>query len=69
MLLPQLIILVFFIYLLIIFYFSYFNSLVKEEVSADVDYLLMSTSIESEKEIGSFDDIILTMIMFVYIFG
>lgn len=69
MLLPQLIILIFFIYLLIIFYFSYFNSLVKEEASVDVDYLLMSTSIESEKEIGSFDDIILTMIMFVYIFG
>lgn len=69
MLLPQLIILIFFIYLLVIFYFSYFSSLVKEEASVDVDYLLMSTSIESEKEIGSFDDIILTMIMFVYIFG
>lgn len=69
MLLPQLIILILFIYLLIIFYFSYFNSLTKEEASVDVDYLLMSTSIESEKEIGSFDDIILTMIMFVYVFG
>jgi len=29
----------------------------------------MSTSIESEKEIGSFDDIILTMLIFMYIFG
>jgi hypothetical protein len=69
MLLPQLIILVFFVYLLVIFYLSYFTSLTKEEASADTDYLLMSASIESEKEIGSFDDIILVMVVLLYVFG
>lgn len=69
MLLPQLLILVFFGYLLVIFYLSYFTSLTKEEASADTDYLLMSASIESEKEIGSFDDIILVMVVLLYVFG
>jgi len=69
MLFPQLIILVFFSYLLVIFYLSYFTSLTKEEASADTDYLLMSSSIESEKEIGSFDDIILVMVVLLYVFG
>ena len=45
------------------------TSLTKEEASADTDYLLMSASIESEKEIGSFDDIILVMVVLLYVFG
>lgn len=69
MLFPQLIIIVFFGYLLVILYLSYFTSLTKEEASADTDYLLMSASIESEKEIGSFDDIILVMVVLLYVFG
>ena len=69
MLVPQLLSLVFFAYILIIFYLSYFTTLTKEESSVDTDYFLIATSVEAEKEIGSFDDIILVMIVLLYVFG
>jgi len=65
----QLLILVFFAFLFVSFYFSYFNSFVKEDNTIDVDFLLSSLSVESEKEISSFDDMILAAIVLVYIFG
>jgi len=68
-LVPQLIFLIFFATLFIIFYFSYFNNANKEEVTIDADYLVSAGSVESEKEITSYDDIVLALIVIIYIFG
>jgi hypothetical protein len=35
----------------------------------DNDYLISSGTVEAEKEITSFDDIILAVIILIYIFG
>ena len=68
-LLPQLLFIIFACTILISFFFSYFTSSVKEENFIDSDYLITSASLESEKEIGSFDDIILALPIVIYIFG
>lgn len=68
-LLPQLLFITFACTILISFFFSYFTSSVKEENFIDSDYLITSASLESEKEIGSFDDIILALPIVIYIFG
>jgi len=65
----QLIAMIFFCFLFISFYFSYFNTSLKEDNQNDVDFLLNSLTVESEKEISSFDDMILAAIVLVYIFG
>lgn len=69
MLLPQLLILLYTVFLFISFYFSYYFSSVKEESTIDSDYLAASVTIESEKELGSIDDMLLCTIVIVYIFG
>jgi hypothetical protein len=51
------------------FYFSHYNTSVKEESFIDNDYLLSSLTIESEKEIGSLDDLLLGLVVLVYMFG
>lgn len=68
-LLPQLLFILYFCVILVVFYFSYFTSSVKEENFIDSDYLISSASLECEKEIGSFDDIILSLAIITYIFG
>lgn len=55
--------------LFIITYFSYFTNPFKEENFLDSDYLSASASVEAEKEISSFDDMILTFIVLFYVFG
>ena len=65
----QYLFLLFFCLGFIIFYFSYFTNPYKEENFIDSDYLVASASVEAEKEISSFDDIILTFIVLFYIFG
>jgi hypothetical protein len=69
MLFPQFILTIYFVGLIIVFYFSFFTSSTKEESLIDADFMLTSTAVESEEEIGSFDDMIIAGIMFVYIFG
>jgi len=66
---PQLLFLLFLCVLFINFYFSFFMSYVKEESLIDTDYLNASISVESEKEISSFDDMMLACIILIYIFG
>jgi hypothetical protein len=66
---PQLLLLIFFAALFISFYFSYFSSATKEESTIDTDYLVASASVEAEKEISSFDDMILAFVVLFYIFG
>jgi hypothetical protein len=60
---------VFFSVIFIVFYFSFFTNPYKEENFIDVDYLSCSASLEAEKEISSFDDMILIFIVLFYIFG
>lgn len=50
-------------------YFSFFSSSVKEEVTIDYDYLVASSSVEAEKEITSFDDVVLGMITVLFMIG
>lgn len=68
-LVPQLIFIVFFFSLFINFYFSFYTSSVNEESTIDIDFLMNSATVESEKEISSFDDIILTFLVLFYTFG
>jgi len=69
MLLPQLLFVVYVSVLFISFYFSFYSSSVKEESTIDSDYLSTTALVESEKEIGSFDDILMSMLIFLYCFG
>ena len=68
-LLPQLIFIVFFFSLFLNFYFSFYTSSTNEENTIDIDFLMNSATVESEKEISSFDDIILTFLVLFYTFG
>jgi hypothetical protein len=56
-------------YLLVLLYLSFFTSCTKEENSADNDFFLTSASIEAEKEIGSFDDLVFMFVTLLYVFG
>jgi len=69
MLLPQLMVLTYFSLTLVVFFFSYYSSLTKDEVAVDADFLVASATVEAEKEIGSMDDMIMSCILLVYIFG
>ena len=66
---PQLVILIYVIYLIVLLYLSFFTSSTKEENSNDSDFFLTTVSVEAEKEIGSFDDLILMFVTLLYVFG
>jgi hypothetical protein len=68
-LLPQLLFLIFLAVIFINFYFSHFLSYTKEESMIDNDYLVCFFSTEAEKEISSFDDMILGSAILFYVFG
>jgi len=68
-LIPQLLFLIFLAVVFISFYFSYFSGANSEESTIDADYLVSSVAVEAEKEISSFDDMILALIVLIYIFG
>jgi len=69
MLVPQLLFMIYAAFLLTSFYFSYYFSATKEESTVDSDYLSASITVESEKELGSIDDLLLCSIVVVYTFG
>ena len=69
MLFPQLLFIVYVGFFFVAFYFSYYSSATKEESTVDSDYLASSITIESEKEIGSLDDILMPAIVLIYTFG
>jgi hypothetical protein len=69
MLLPQLIFLLYIVFLFVSFYFSFYSSAVKDEATVDSDFTLASVTVEAEKEIGSLDDMILVFSLILYIFG
>jgi len=68
-LLPQFLFLLFVGILFINFYFNYFSSQTKEGNLIDADYLISNNSAEAEKEITSYDDIILGLVIIIYVFG
>jgi hypothetical protein len=69
LMLPQFLFLSYFALIFISFYFNYFLTPTKEESLIDNDYLINSMTIESEKEITAFDDMILAVIILIYVFG
>lgn len=69
MLIPQLLIVVWFLTLGIMFYFSFYSSSVKEESLIDLDHALWNVTIEAEEEIASMDDILMAFIVIFYVFG
>jgi hypothetical protein len=58
--------LVIFIFLL---YFSYYNNYSKENNTIDSDYLNAWILVESEKEVGSLDDLLLALLIVANLFG
>lgn len=56
-------------YLFVLFYFYTNNKLNSSESCADNDYLSIWALTESEKELGSADDLVLLVIAITYIFG
>lgn len=50
-------------------YFSFFITITKSQTAWDLDFFFTSISLESEKEISSFDDILLIFIILIYFFG
>lgn len=61
--------LVLIISIFISFYFSYFTTPVKEEVTIDYDYMAASGTVEAEKEITGFDDMLMGLIIVLYLVG
>lgn len=69
MLFPQLLFIAYMGFLFVAFYFSFYSSSSKEESTVDADYLSASITVESEKELGSIDDILMPSIVIIYTFG
>ena len=69
MLFPQLLFVAYFLFFFFSFFFSFYTSATKEESTIDADYLVAASTVESEKEIGSLDDILMPVIILIYTFG
>jgi hypothetical protein len=69
MLFPQLLFVAYMGFLFVAFYFSFYSSSTKEESTVDADYLSASITVESEKEIGSIDDMLMPSVIIIYTFG
>jgi len=69
MLFPQLLFIAYIAFLFVAFYFSFYQSATKEEATIDSDYLSASVTVESEKEIGSIDDMLMPILIIIYTFG
>jgi len=69
MLFPQLLFVTYVVFFFVSFYFSFYSSSSKEESTIDADYLSAGLTVESEKEIGSLDDIIMPLVILIYTFG
>lgn len=66
---PVYILIVYFIGLFIMLYFSFFSSSTKEENLIDSDFVIASSTVESEEEVSSFEDILPGLVLLIYIFG
>lgn len=68
MLIPHWIFIIGSIAFFFLLYFSYFNTHSSEENIIDHDYLLFNVTVESEEEVGSLDDMLLSSVILIYIF-
>lgn len=64
----QFLILLFLILLFLITYFCYFITVCDSDNIIDHDYLLFNVLVESEEEVGSMDDMLLSSVLLIYIF-
>jgi len=69
MLFPQLLFIAYLGFMFVSFYFSFYTTSSKEESTIDSDYVSASITIESEKELGSLDDILMPSVILLYTFG
>lgn len=69
LLLPQVILILYITALVSVFLFGFFTTQSTEENLVDHDFLINSTIVESEEEIGSFDDMIIAGVLFFCVFG
>lgn len=49
-------------------YFIYFNIIFKDETIVDHDFLLFNVTLEAEEEIGSIDDILMSLVILIFLF-
>jgi len=68
MLIPHFLVLFTFFLVFLVMFFSYYNSSTREENTIDHDYLIANATVESEEEIGSLDDMLLSVIFISFIF-
>jgi len=68
MLIPHFLVLFTFCLLFLVMFFSYYNSSTREENTIDHDFLIANATVESEEEIGSLDDMLLSVIFISFIF-
>lgn len=59
----------FFLFLGLLLYFSFFTTSTKEENLIDNDHMLANITIEAEEEVASMDDIIMLFCLLLYIYG
>lgn len=69
MLLPQLVFLSLISFIFLSFFFSFYVTASNDDSTIDSDYLSASVTVEAEKEIGSLDDILMPIVIFIYTFG
>jgi hypothetical protein len=50
-------------------FFNFYGNPNSEDTTVDSDYLIMSSLVEAEKEIGSIDDLISIFILMFFVFG
>lgn len=60
--------LMFFVTLYMLLYFIYFNYINKEDTILDHDFLATNVTIEAEEEIGSMDDILMSLVILLFLF-
>jgi len=68
LLFPQLIFITYVVLVGVSFYLSFYTSFSKEENTVDADFLSNGMLVESEKEIGSADDLFMSVLVFLYVF-
>jgi hypothetical protein len=66
---PEFILILYLATLFIMFFFSFYSTYVNEEYTVDADFLSANNTVESEKELGSLDDMLFGIIIVAYIFG
>jgi len=67
-LIPHLGLIILIVCLFITVFFTYYSNSVREENTIDHDFLVANATVEAEEEIGSVDDILLTVVIISFIF-